>query len=119
MKPIAPGEVLAGGEAVDNGIFISKTYSKLLQAHATLMVLVDSTDLFMSPSTCGDPEDKSFRADLEVFQCYYETKQLRKLIWIPGSTKLADPLTKRDGPPSIVLQLMVLDGTIQMNLEQA
>ena len=119
VKSIASGEVHAASEGVDEGKFISKTFSKLLGRHVPLTVLVDSKDRFTSLSTCRVPEDKSIRADLELLRYYYETEQLRQIIWIPGSTNLADLLTKIDSPLSPVLQLMLFDGTIQMGLDRA
>lgn len=63
------------------------------------------------------PEDKSIRGDLELLRYYYKTKELSKLVWIPVSTNLADPLTKPDNPLTVSLQLMLFDGTLPIGIE--
>ena len=91
---------------------------RILHLDVNLFVVVDSKDLFTSLSTCRTPEDKSIRADVQLLRYNFETEQLNKLIWIPGSANPADPLTKKDSLLSEVLQLMLFQGRLPLDLSR-
>lgn len=115
VKSIASAEVLAAGDAIDDGKLIANVYKVLLGIDVHLYVVVDSKDLFSSLSTCRTPEDKSILADVQLLRYNFETHNLNQLIWIPGSANPADPLTKRDSPLMDTLQIMLFDGTLPLD----
>lgn len=117
FKSIASAEVLAAGTGIDEGKVINEAYVKILDMQIGLNVFVDSKDLFSSLSTCRVPEDKSIRGGFALLRYNFETKRLRKLIWIPGSAILADPLTKPDSSLAQSVLLMLFDGTLPQNID--
>ena len=119
VKSIASAEVLAAGCAMDEGKIISDSYTKLLGVRVHLHVFVDSKDLFNSLSTCRVPEDKSIRGDIALLRYNYETQHVNKIIWIPGSTNLSDPLTKKDSPLKHPLQLMLFSGELPIDFDKS
>lgn len=119
VKSIGFAEVLACGDAIDEGKLIAQTYWLLLGHDVHLYVAVDSKDLWSSLSTCRNPEDKSILADVQLLRYNFETHHLNKLIWLPRKINLADPLTKRDSPLCETLQLMLFDGTIPIDFATA
>lgn len=107
-KSIGSAEVLAAGSAIDEGILTSSALHVLLNAFIPVIIAVDSKYLFDSLSSCHVPEDKAIRADVQLIRYYFETKKIQKMIWIPGSLNLADPLSKMDSRLSDALQLFYL-----------
>lgn len=117
-KSIASAELLAAGAAIDQSKQIAQAYKILLNIDVHLCVVVDSKDLFSSLSTCRTPEDKSILADVALLRYHFETHQLNRVIWIPGSANPADPLTKRDSPLADTLQIMMFDGTLPLQFDK-
>lgn len=60
----------------------------------SLTVFLDSKNDYTSLLKCRTPEVKSIRANIEVPMYNFETQEVGKLIWLPGSINLADPLRK-------------------------
>lgn len=80
---------------------------------------MDSKDLFATLSTCRNVADRSIRGDVSVIRYEFETRNVDRMIWIPGSANYADPLTKTDSPISQALELMFFDGKISMDFHGA
>ena len=110
---------MAAGEAIDEGKIIAQAYSTLLGYKVNLIVALDSKDLFQSLSTQRNSIDKSIRADVNVIRHEFETKNVHKIMWIPGKQNLSDPGTKCDSPLSISLQLMLFTGTLPFSFPTA
>lgn len=82
-------------------------------------VAVDSKDLFDPFSTCRNSMDRSIRADVSVVRYEFETKNIDRMIWIPGKTNLADPLTKTNSPLTQTLQLTMFNGEVSISFHGA
>lgn len=117
-KSSASAEVLAAGEAVDDGRVIASALSVVLNGKVHLSIAVDSRDLFSLLSTCRTPEDKSISAKVQLIRFGFETHSLNTLIWIPGSINFADALTKTDSRVHESLQLMMFEGTLPCDKEK-
>lgn len=111
-KSSASAEILAASEAVDDGRVIRKCLSRVFNMYVSLVMVVDSKDSLSSLSTSRVPQEKSIAADVTLLRYYFETKQLDKLVWIPGKINIADALTKRDSPLCNALQLLMFDGAL-------
>ena len=93
VKSIGAAEVLAVVEDIDE--------RKILQGvmlpgiEIDFIVVLDSKDLFDTLSTCRNTTGRSVRADISVIPIEFETCVVSRMIWTPGKTNLADPLSKR------------------------
>ena len=79
-------------------------------------LIVDSKDLWDTVSTCHLPTDRSIRSDIALLRYYYETKKIDRMIWVPGSLNLAEPLTKWNSLLTRDLQLLLLTGELAIDL---
>lgn len=119
VKSIGAAEILAAGNAVDEAKMLAAAYTALLHVKIDVVVCVDCKDLYDSLSTCHRSADKSIRADVAVIMYEFETHNINRMIWIPGKINPADPLTKRDSPMNKALQLMLYNGLLCENFDQA
>eukprot|EP00171_Calliarthron_tuberculosum_P001315 IDg1315t1 len=119
VKSIGSAEILAAGEAIDEGKNVANAYQKLLGLKVDLIVVVDSKDLFTTLSTCRNATDRSIRGDVSVIRYEFETKNLTRLVWIPGNINIADPGTKTNSPLTGALQLLLAAGEISIDLSSA
>lgn len=115
VRSIGAAEILAVGEAIDEGKLIKSAVSHALCANVKLLVATDSKDLFNSLSTQRNSIDKSIRGDVNLIRFEYETHSVNTVVWIPGKTNPADPGTKRDSPLTDVLRLMLYNGIIPID----
>ena len=116
VKSIGAAEILAVGEGIDEGKMLRGAFSKLLGIEIDLLVVLDSKDLFDTLSTCRNATDRSVRADVNVIRFEFETRVVSRMIWTPGKTNLADPLTKRNSPLIDALQLLLLNSALPISL---
>ena len=119
VKSIGAAETLAAGEAIDEGKVLSKAFKILLGIQVGLWVVVDSKDLHGTLSTCRNAADRSIRGDVSVIRYEFETRNVDRMIWVPGRMNYADPLTKTDSPLSSSLELMLFTGKITMDFGEA
>lgn len=117
VKSIGAAEILAAGEAIDEGKVLAKAYEVLLGMNIDLLIAVDSKDLFETLSTCRNSIDRSIRADVSVIRYEFETQKVNRIFWIPGKVNLADPLTKPNSPLTQALQLTLFSGDISISLD--
>ena len=115
VRSIGAAEILAVGEAVDEGKVIKSVTSNLLGTNVKLLVATDSKDLFNALSTQRNSIDKSIRADVNLIRFEYETHSVNTVVWIPGKSNPADPGTKRDSPLTDVLRLMLYTGVLPID----
>lgn len=73
-KSTGDAEVLAAGEAIDEGKVLRATFELLLDISIGLIVVVDSKDLYTSLSTQRNCVDRSIRADVNCIGLDFETK---------------------------------------------
>lgn len=78
VKSIEFGEILAAGEAIQEGIIVAVAQSTIINTNFHLHVAFDSRDLYSSLLTCRVTEDKSMRADVQLIRYICETKQNQK-----------------------------------------
>ena len=119
VKYVAAAEIVAVGEAIDEGKMAKFALQDMLKIDVHLIVVTDSKDLYNSLSTQRNATDRSVRADVNVIRFDFETKAVDQLVWIPGRTNLADPGTKRDSTLSEALQLLLYTGKIPIDLSEA
>lgn len=112
VRSIAAGEILAAGEAIDEGLVLKRTFALLLDMEIELVVVLDSKDLYSSLATQRKSIERSVRADVNFIQYQFETKQANRICWIPGRLNLADPGTKPDSPLVAALQLLLFSGRL-------
>jgi len=84
-----------------------------------LWIVVDSKDLFDTLSTCRNAIDRSIRGDVSVIRYEFETKNVSRIIWVPGKTNLADACTKEYSPLVEAVQLMLFTCKIPVDFTQA
>ncbi len=119
VKSTPAAEILACSEAIDEGKVLKSVFSKILRISIKLIVVVDSKDLYTSLSTKQNSIDKSIRPDVNCIRFEFETQNVDEIVWIPGSTNLADPGTKPNSPLTIALQLTMFTGRLCMDFEKA
>ena len=117
VKSIGAAEILAAGEAIDEGKVLVNAYRVLLGMDIDLMISLDSKDLFETLSTCRNSIDRSIRADVSVIRYEFETQNVNRFFWIPGKVNLADPLTKTNSPLVQPLQLSMYSGELGISFE--
>jgi len=116
VKSIASAETLAVGEGIDEGKLLRKAMERLLHTDVDLSIVLDSKDLFETLSTCRNATDRSIRADVNVIRFEFETRAVSKMIWTPGKTNLADPLTKPTSPLCQALSVLLVEGKVPIDL---
>jgi len=119
VRSVGVAETFAAGIAIDEGKLLKMAYQRILGLPIDLYVAVDSNDLWETISTCRTPTDKSIRSDVCLIRYEFETKALNRLIWIPGSSNLTDPLTKPNSPLCNALQLLMFEGEIPFEFPKA
>ena len=115
VRSIGAAEILAVGEAVDEGKIIKSVTSAIFGINVKLLVATDSKDLFNALSTQRNSIDKSIRGDVNLIRFEYETHSVNTVVWIPGKCNPADPGTKRDSALTDVLRLMLYTGKIPID----
>lgn len=94
---------------MDESKDIAKTISSVHSFEFSLIIALNSKDLFFSLSSQRNSIDKSNRVNVNVICNASETGAVKKIIWIPGRTNLSDPDTKPDSPLLSALQLTLND----------
>jgi len=117
VKSSTAAETLAAGEAIDNGQMLKDALSFVLGIKIHLTIVVDSKDLYTSLTTQRNSIDRSIRADVNIIRFEYEVGNVDEIVWIPGSTNLADPGTKPDSALSEALQLTLFEGRIAIDFD--
>jgi len=119
VKSIGTAEIYAAGESIDEGKMLCHAYQKLFNADIKLWIIVDSKDLFTTLSTCRNAMDRSIRGDVSVIRYEFETKNVDRMIWVPGKLNLADACTKENSPLAESLQLMMYTSKISMDFSES
>lgn len=107
VKSIGAAEIVAAGEAIDEGKVLVKAYEALLKIPINLFIVVDSKYVYKTLSTCGNSIDRSIRGDVSVIRYEFETKNVNRVIWVP-KVSLADLGAKPNSPVTQTLQIMLL-----------
>ena len=118
VKSSAAAETLAAAEAIDEGKTLKSTLTSVLQIDVPFYLVVDTKDLYTSLSTKKNSIDKSIRADVNVIRYEFETQNVNKIFWIPGSTNISDPGTKPKSSLSELLKITMATGILQIDLEK-
>lgn len=119
VRSTAAAEILAAGEAIDEGKMIAHTVSLLFGIKVELIIILDSKDLFTSLSTQKNSIDKSVRADVSVIRFEFECGNVSTFKWIPGKNNLADPGTKPDSPLTESLCITLAEGRLSVDFNDA
>ena len=81
-------------------------------------LIADTKDSYTSWSTKKTLIDKSIGGDVNVIRYEFETRDVNKIIWIPGSTNVLDPGTKPNISLSVIFKLNILTGRLKMDFEK-
>lgn len=119
VKSVASAEILAAGEAIDEGKVVVNAFNDLLGLDLDLWIAVDSKDLFSSLSTCPLAADGSIRGDVSFIRFDFFTKTISQIIQVPGSINLADPGTKTDSNLAQTLQILLVSEYIPIDFSEA
>lgn len=79
VKFIGAAKILAPSEAIDEGEMLKIALTLLRYNNITLLVALDSRDLFTTLSTQRNIVDKSTRADVNVIRYEFETQHVNKI----------------------------------------
>ena len=112
VKSVGAAEILAAGEAIDEGKLLRLALTTILPLNIDFMLVLDSRDLFNSLSTCRNSADRSIRADVNVIRYEFESRNVSNMMWVPGKVNLADPCTKPNSPLTDALQLLLQSGKL-------
>ena len=116
VKSVGAAEILAAGEAIDEGKLLKFAVSTLLPFTIDFMLVVDSRDLYNTLSTCRNSADRSIRADVSVIRYEFESENVSRIMWVPGKVNLADACTKQNSPLTESLQFLLCSGKIPSDL---
>ncbi|CAN8065041.1 unnamed protein product [Agarophyton chilense] len=119
VHSVGAAETLAANMGIDEGKFLTKAYSCVLKLEVDLVVGLDYKDLYDSLSTCRSATDKSIRGDVAEIRYDFETRNISRMVWIPGKTNLSDPLTKMDSPLDQTLQLLIFSSKLPLSFPEA
>lgn len=117
VKIVTAAKFLTVGQDIDDAEVIASAYSELMDMDIRVCLFVDSKDLFLSFSTQKNSIDRSIRGYIGCTRYEYRTVAVEKVSWIPGSTNLADPLTKKDSSLTNALQLSLFSGRLCVNFD--
>lgn len=112
VKSTGAAEILAAGEAIDEGKVLHDALQLILATKIDLWIAVDRKELYTSFSTQMNSIDKSIRADVNIIRFDFETKAINRMFWIPGRCNLSDPGTRQDSPLRDTLNLTLQTGHI-------
>ena len=79
----------------------------------------DSKGLFTKISTCRLASNRSIPGNIISTRFKFSTKVVSKMIWVPGSTNIADCGTKPDSPLTNAMQLLLVSGSIPIDYKDA
>ena len=119
VKSAGSAETIAAAQALDEGKLLKLAMQAVLQIPIELILVVDSKDLFDSLTSCRNATDRAIRGDVSVIRYDFETKAVNKVIWIPGSCNLSDPMTKLNSALAQSLQLLLVGGEIPMDIDKS
>lgn len=102
-------ENIAAGKAVDRGKKTSRVPSKVRGCKVSLLVAMDSEDLYRALPTPRNNVEKSIRADMNVLHYEFKRGNLNALAWIPRQTNLPGPGAKPYSPVPEALQQTMFD----------
>lgn len=119
VKSSRSAETVATGEALELCLICVRVIFEPPGTGINLVIAVKCKDLYQYLLRARTPTDKFIIADVRLIQYYFDTKQLRRMIWTPGTTNLADALTKMDNKFLRMVCNMLYDGTIQCSFENA
>lgn len=117
VKLIGSTEILAAGEAIDEGKTLSHALESLLKMNITVTIAVDSKDLNDTLTTFRNATDKSIRGGLSVIRYEFESQNISSRFWIPEKTNLVDALTKQKSAPTNVLSLLLDSGRLPLSFD--
>lgn len=117
VRSTAAAETIAADEGIDIGKSLASVYSLLLRMPTALIIVVDSKDLFTTLTTQRQSVDRSIRGDIGVIRFEFETRNVSRIIWIPGKTNPADIGTKFDSPLTDAVAQLLATGKFPLHLE--
>ena len=114
VKSAASAETFAAAQAIDEGKVLKIAMEDIWNISVQFILVVDSKDLFDSMTSCRNATDRAIRGDISVIRFEFETRAVNKVLWIPGSCNLSDPLTKINSPLTEPLHVLMDSGKIPL-----
>lgn len=96
VKSIGAAKILAASESIDEGKCLKRPAALLFGIDISIIIALDSRDLYTSLSTQRNSIDNLIRADINVLRYEFETKNVNEMVWIPGCVILTDTGIKTD-----------------------
>lgn len=112
VTSIAASQVLAAGEAVDEGIVLKQIFSTLLDINVELIIALDSSNIYISLKTQRKAAICSVRSNVNYNRYAFERGHANPVLWISGRLILTDPGTKSESPLADALQLLLFSGRL-------
>lgn len=72
LRSTDAAEILAAGEAIEKTVLLLEAISTVLQVYVTVVVLLDSKELFSSLSSQRNTIDKSIHGDVNAIRFHHE-----------------------------------------------
>lgn len=114
VRSIGAAELLAVGEAIDEGKILTRTVAMILDVNVPLLISQGSKDFLTCLSTHRNSIDKSFLANINVIRFELERPNVRQFTCIPYREKLAYHGNKQDSPLTDALLLALFDGRLSL-----
>jgi hypothetical protein len=111
-------EILAAAYAADRGYALTSAVTDLARASPPVHFeqTVDSKGLFDILTTLYESKrDFRLRPTVARLRDSFGAAEIQILRWIPGSSNLSDPLTKRSSSPSVQLNNVCQSGLLSQN----
>lgn len=106
------GRDLAADEGIEDAKVIASAYSELMDMDIGVRLFADSKDLFTSLPTQKNSIDRSIRDGFGSIRYEFQSGAVEEISWIPRSTILVDPPTKKVSSLTDVRQLTIFSSRI-------
>lgn len=95
---------------------LKSAFSTLLLAPVKLIIIVDTEELYLSPSIPPNSTEKPISADVNVIRLEYEMRIVYEICWISGTIDLVYSGKSTDIPLCRSLKLLMHTGKIPIDL---
>lgn len=111
-------EILAGAYSADRGSLLHASIQELYlhKFKGLFELVVDSFGLYGTVTTLREGKDYRLRPTVARLRDSFESGEMDRIRWIPGSKNLADSLTKYNSQARLLLNEVMMDGRLNEDL---
>ena len=106
VKSTLAAEMLSLAEGLEHGLYLQHVVEEVVGLRIPLEAIVDNKSAVDALHSTKSVEDKRLRIDVGIVKEMMTSGQVKDVKWVPGSSMIADVLTKRGVAPFVILELI-------------